>query len=157
MAQLERVIRNPAQQRNPRPALSAFTRVFDALWRAPGEGQTRAAIAVVIAGLDPAIHPVRKKVLTKKMDPRVKPAGDGRVARARAAPHPRGRVFSLPRVSHCAGAGVGRGVRGELAVEFRKQHNAVGEAELGAGGGERGILRWRRAVDDEARARKRLE
>jgi hypothetical protein len=36
-----------------------------------GEGQTRAAIAIVIAGLDPAIHPVRKKVLTKKMDPRV--------------------------------------------------------------------------------------
>jgi hypothetical protein len=28
--------------------------------------------AVVIAGLDPAIHPFRKK-----MDPRVKPAGDG--------------------------------------------------------------------------------
>jgi hypothetical protein len=45
-----------------------------------GEGQTRAAIAVVIAGLDPAIHPVRKKVLTKKMDPRVKPAGDERAA-----------------------------------------------------------------------------
>ena len=45
-----------------------------------GEGQTRAAIAIVIAGLDPAIHPVRKKVLTKKMDPRVKPAGDERVA-----------------------------------------------------------------------------
>jgi hypothetical protein len=43
-------------------------------------GQTRAAIAVVIAGPDPAIHPVREKVLTKKMDPRVKPAGDERVA-----------------------------------------------------------------------------
>jgi hypothetical protein len=38
------------------------------------------AIAVVIAGLDPAIHPVRKKVLAKRMDPRVKPAGDGRFA-----------------------------------------------------------------------------
>ena len=33
--------------------------------------------AVVIAGLDPAIHPVRKKLLTKGVDPRVKPAGDG--------------------------------------------------------------------------------
>ena len=33
--------------------------------------------AVVIAGLDPAIHPARKKLLTKGMDPRVKPAGDG--------------------------------------------------------------------------------
>src|SRR6266511_3581710 len=39
-----------------------------------------AVIAVVIAGLDPAIHPVRKKVLTRRMDPRVKPAGDGRFA-----------------------------------------------------------------------------
>jgi hypothetical protein len=38
------------------------------------------ALAVVIAGLDPAIHPVRKKVLAKRMDPRVKPAGDGRLA-----------------------------------------------------------------------------
>jgi hypothetical protein len=40
-----------------------------------------ALIAVVIAELDPAIHPVRKRVLTKRMDPRVKPAGDV------AAPH----------------------------------------------------------------------
>src|SRR5215470_5612117 len=73
--------------------------------RGPGEGQTRAAIAVVIAGLDTAsrvnptcgalycatraspscgaIHPVRKKLLTKKMDPRVKPAGDGTFGYAR--------------------------------------------------------------------------
>jgi hypothetical protein len=29
----------------------------------------------VIAGLDPAIHPLRKYSLCKKMDPRVKPAG----------------------------------------------------------------------------------
>src|SRR5215472_1393367 len=35
----------------------------------------------VIAGLDPAIHPLRKKFLRRMMDPRVKPAGDG-------APHP---------------------------------------------------------------------
>src|SRR5262249_41829061 len=42
--------------------------------------QMRAAIAVVIAGLDPAIHPLRKKFLRRTMDPRVKPAGDGRVA-----------------------------------------------------------------------------
>jgi hypothetical protein len=32
--------------------------------------------SVVIAGLDPAIHPLRKKGLTKMIDPRVKPAGD---------------------------------------------------------------------------------
>src|SRR6516164_5036967 len=30
----------------------------------------------VIAGLDPAIHPLRKKFLRRMMDPRVKPAGD---------------------------------------------------------------------------------
>jgi hypothetical protein len=40
-------------------------------------GDADAGIAVVIAGLDPAIHPVCKKVLTKRMDPRVKPASDG--------------------------------------------------------------------------------
>jgi hypothetical protein len=39
-------------------------------------GDADAGIAVVIAGLDPAIHPLRKEVLTKRMDPRVKPAGD---------------------------------------------------------------------------------
>jgi hypothetical protein len=32
-------------------------------------------IFLVIAGLDPAIHPLRKS-LAKKMDPRVKPGGD---------------------------------------------------------------------------------
>src|SRR5262245_32239076 len=42
--------------------------------------QMRAAIAVVIAGLDPAIHPLRKKFLRRTMDPRVKPTGDGRFA-----------------------------------------------------------------------------
>jgi hypothetical protein len=30
----------------------------------------------VIAGLDPAIHLLRKDFLAKEMDPRVKPAGD---------------------------------------------------------------------------------
>jgi hypothetical protein len=37
----------------------------------------------VIAGLDPAIHPLRKMPIAffvKKMDPRVKPAGDSRAA-----------------------------------------------------------------------------
>jgi hypothetical protein len=44
-----------------------------------GTGDRSAADAqpsTVIAGLDPAIHPLRKKVFTKAMDPRVKPAGD---------------------------------------------------------------------------------
>jgi hypothetical protein len=34
------------------------------------------SIAVVIAGLDPAIHHLRERLLANKMDPRVKPAGD---------------------------------------------------------------------------------
>jgi hypothetical protein len=38
----------------------------------------------VIAGLDPAIHPLRKAD-PKKMDPRVKPAGDGRGRRRPSA------------------------------------------------------------------------
>jgi hypothetical protein len=33
-------------------------------------------IIAVIAGLDPAIHPLRKAFLRRGMDPRVKPAGD---------------------------------------------------------------------------------
>jgi hypothetical protein len=35
----------------------------------------------VIAGLDPAIHPLRKKALCEEIDPRVKPAGDAGVRR----------------------------------------------------------------------------
>ena len=79
---------------------------------------------------------------------------------AAAKPSPRERAVRAlisPRISHRAGAGVGGGVRGELAVELGEQRNAVGEAIFRAGGGERGILRRRRAVDDEARTRKRLE
>ena len=40
-------------------------------------GDRAYAIAPVIAGLDPAIYPFRKKPFAKRMDPRVKPAGDG--------------------------------------------------------------------------------
>src|SRR5215471_4315752 len=45
----------------------------------------------------------------------------------------------------------------ELAVELGEERHAVGKAKFGAGRRERGVLRRRRAVDDEARARKRLE
>jgi hypothetical protein len=55
-------------------------------------------------------------------------------ARKRAPPS------GLPAHSHGAGAGVGLRAAGELAVELGKQRHAVGELELGAGGGERGIL-----------------
>ena len=46
---------------------------------------------------------------------------------------------------------------GELAVELPEKRNAIRKAKLGAGGGERGIRRRRGAVDDEARAGKRLK
>ena len=36
------------------------------------------SLSSVIAGLDPAIHLLRKNALAKRMDPRVKPAGDAR-------------------------------------------------------------------------------
>src|ERR1700681_3931713 len=45
---------------------------------------------------------------------------------------------ALPRPAHGAGAGIGLRVCGELAVEFADQRDAIGELELGAGGGERG-------------------
>ena len=35
-------------------------------------------LSFVIAGLDPAIHLLCKNALAKRMDPRVKPAGDAR-------------------------------------------------------------------------------
>src|SRR4029077_9222404 len=41
-------------------------------------------------------------------------------------------AWPSPRVSHRSGAGVGGGVVGELAVEFGEQHDAAGEAILGA-------------------------
>jgi hypothetical protein len=34
------------------------------------------SLSSVIAGLDPAIHQLRKMLFTKQIDPRVKPAGD---------------------------------------------------------------------------------
>jgi hypothetical protein len=40
---------------------------------------------VVIAGLDPAIHQSSQKLLTKKMDARVKPAHDAPMESARGA------------------------------------------------------------------------
>src|SRR5215831_1329493 len=57
----------------------------------------------------------------------------------------------LPRISHGAGAGVGGGVACELAVELGEQHDAVDKPIFETGGGEGGILRRRRAVDEEAR------
>src|SRR5262249_38178638 len=56
-----------------------------------------AKLKVVIAGLDPAIHPVRKKRLAKEMDARVKPAPDD----LEWLPLPPvGDAHAAPRVSH---------------------------------------------------------
>src|SRR5438067_755965 len=70
---------------------------------------------------------------------------------------PRLSVFALPRIPHRAGAAVGGGVRGKLAVELGEQHDAIGEAKLGALRHERGILRRRGAADDEVRAGEHLK
>jgi hypothetical protein len=40
------------------------------------DAEQRCLVSAVIAGLDPAIHLFRKTFDAKKMDPRVKPAGD---------------------------------------------------------------------------------
>src|SRR6476619_4016475 len=67
------------------------------------------------------------------------------------------RRSGLPRVPDRAGSGIGGGMGGELAVELSEQRDTIGETKLGTGGGERGILRRRGAVDDEAGARERLK
>jgi hypothetical protein len=45
-------------------------------WRRPLDHIPVVLTHFVIAGLDPAIHPLRKKFLRRMMDPRVTPAGD---------------------------------------------------------------------------------
>jgi len=42
------------------------------------------------------------------------------------------------------------GSSGEFAVEFGDQGEPRGDGEFGAGGGKRGVLRHRRAIDGEA-------
>ncbi len=57
--------------------LAGFVLLLGRLGQGPGDRSAAdAQPSTVIAGLDPAIHPLRKKVFTKAMDPRVKPAGD---------------------------------------------------------------------------------
>jgi len=139
-------------------------------WRERSERRVRGRIprrnCSVTRGLDPRVHLFRKNFLQTGWIAGSSPAMTTAIA-ARACPSPasplrgaretRGARLHLPRVSHGTGAGVGRGVGGELAVELGEQRNTVGEAIFGARRGERGILRRRRAVDNEARTRKRLE
>ena len=73
------------------------------------------------------------------------------------ADHSINTVVSSPRISHDALAGVGAGDVGELALERRGRGPAVDPFHFGGGGGQRGVVRLRRAVDDEARAGQRLE
>jgi hypothetical protein len=49
------------------------------------------------------------------------------------------------------------GSSGEFAVEFGDQAEPRGDGEFGAGGGKRGALRHRRAIDGEAGPPKRFE
>jgi hypothetical protein len=64
--------------------LAAFVLLLGRLGQGPGDRSAAdAQSSTVIAGLDPAIHPLRKKVFTKAMDPRVKPAGDEKETNAR--------------------------------------------------------------------------
>ena len=66
-------------------------------------------------------------------------------------------LWHLPPVPNRSRPCVGGRVGGKFAVELGKQRHAIGDAKLRAGGGERGIFRQRRAVDDEAVTRQRLE
>src|SRR5262249_23419580 len=180
MLQLERVIRKSGAGAKLSPRLSAFTRVFDALWRREGGGGAAARArggggvgaripgrnCPVRRGLARRVHLFRKnfwqtgwiagssRAMTTAIAARACPSP---ASPLRGARETRGARLHLPRVSHGTGAGVGRGVGGELAVELGEQRNTVGEAIFGARRGERGILRRRRAVDNEARTRKRLE
>jgi hypothetical protein len=49
-----------------------------------------------MAGLDPAIHFLRKKLVTKAMEPRVKPAGDEVGLRLPFGFHSRALLLRLP-------------------------------------------------------------
>ena len=62
-----------------------------------------------------------------------------------------------PRIAHNTLAGVGIGDVGELAFEGRRSRPAVQPLYLGGARDQRGVMGLRRAVDDECRARQRLE
>src|SRR3982074_2417598 len=64
---------------------------------------------------------------------------------------------ALPTVPRDALAGIGPGDIGELAFEARGERESVAPFHLGRSGGECGIMRLRRAVDDKGGARQRLE
>ena len=62
-----------------------------------------------------------------------------------------------PGRAQSADAGVGLGARCEFGFEFARERPVGGDLQHRAGRGERGVRRWRRAIDGEARARQRLE
>jgi hypothetical protein len=67
------------------------------------------------------------------------------------------RNFGSPRIAQRSGAAVGLRAGGELAIEFGDDLPVGSEEILQDGGGERRVMRDRRAVDGEARPRQRLE
>jgi hypothetical protein len=77
----------------------------------------------------------------------------GRLARVRYAPI----AIKIPLRSEMMRWAIGLRLACELAVELGKQRDAVGEPNLRTRRGQRKILRGGRAIDDEARARQRLE
>ena len=75
-----------------------------------------------------------------------------------ASPKPHDISFGAsPGRAQSADAGVGLGARCEFGFEFARERPVGGDLQLRAGRGERGVRRWRRAIDGEARARQRLE
>ena len=75
-----------------------------------------------------------------------------------ASPKPHDISFGAsPGRAQSADAGVGLGARCELGFEFARERPVGGDLQLRAGRSERGVRRWLRAIDGEARARQRLE
>jgi hypothetical protein len=72
-------------RKSSRPPIHCF-RLFLTMEKATRACESLRARGSVIAGLAPAIHLLRKKFLRRRMDPRVKPAGDGRHSLLRHAP-----------------------------------------------------------------------
>src|SRR5262249_54857971 len=100
--------------------------------------------------------PTRYRMIRRREFVNRQLAGAASPRRKRAPAMPKaGR--QLPGITYSAGAAVGDGAAGELAIELGADRESASEAKLGTGRGQRRILRRCRAVDDEARAGQRLE
>jgi hypothetical protein len=111
--------------------LAGFVLLLGRLGRGPGDRSAAGAEqSTVIAGLDPAIHPLRTKPFTKAMDPRVKPAGDAEGSETAVSSFGRafgaGLLFALaltvrPNIAPAAGILLaGAGIAALAQGEFRR-------------------------------------